>query len=74
MGFLTHDIQASTAYKVWYTSPLLTNNFLNYSPKFVVYFDSNNDCHDLTFNLGQAAMGATIPSRQFSIKVLENIT
>ena len=51
----------------------LTNNSTNYFLKiYIVYFDSNNECHDLTFNLGQAAMGATIPSRQFSIKVMNN--
>ena len=57
----------------WVVGLWLTNNSTNYFLKiYIVYFDSNNECHDLTFNLGQAAMGATIPSRQFSIKVMNN--
>merc|ERR1711963_235015 len=34
-----------------------------------VYFDTTNDCHDLSFNFGQSAIGTTIPTRAFTIKV-----
>jgi len=34
-----------------------------------VYFDASNECHDLSFNFGQSAIGTTIPTRSFTIKV-----
>ena len=37
-----------------------------------VYFDADNDCHDLAFALGQTGVDATIPTnRQISIKVTQ---
>jgi hypothetical protein len=36
-----------------------------------VYFEANNACHDLTFNLGQVGVDATLATRKFSIKVTQ---
>ena len=36
----------------------------------IVYFDTTDECHDLTFSFGQNAQGATKESnRRFSVKV-----
>ena len=38
---------------------------------FIVYFDADDSCHELTFNIGQNGIGATAATtRSFSIKVL----
>ena len=37
---------------------------------FTVYFDADNECHDLSFNVGQAGIGVTAAAtRSFNIKV-----
>ena len=37
----------------------------------IVYFDADDSCHELTFNIGQNGIGATAATtRSFSIKVL----
>ena len=36
---------------------------------FPVYVDSSADCNDLTFQLGQMAVGTGLAQRQWSIKV-----
>ena len=38
-------------------------------PNIIVYFDATNECHDLSFNFGQSAIGTTTPTRSFTIKV-----
>ena len=38
---------------------------------FIVYFDADDSCHELTFNIGQNGIGATAATtRTFSIKVI----
>lgn len=34
-----------------------------------VYFDASDDCHSLDFALGATALGTTLATRQWSIKV-----
>ena len=37
----------------------------------IVYFDADDSCHELTFNIGQNGIGATAATtRSFSIKVI----
>ena len=48
---------------------------MNYDTAYLflllVYFDADDDCHDLTFNIGQNGVGVTAATnRYFSIKVL----
>ena len=46
------------------------NNPTYWWNSIIVYFDTTDECHDLTFSFGQNAQGATKESnRRFSVKV-----
>ena len=46
------------------------SNVLSYFMYIAVYADmSDDDCNSLDFALGHTGVGATIPTRSFSIKV-----
>ena len=45
---------------------------ITHQTSIAVYFDADNDCHDLSFALGQTGVDASIPTnRQVSIKVTQ---
>ena len=58
---------------VWlfYYFSLVSSVSCKFLSLFIVYFDADDSCHELTFNIGQNGVGATAATnRYFSIKVI----
>ena len=49
----------------------MNNRITSHLFLLIVYFDADDSCHELTFNIGQNAIGVTAATtRYFSIKVI----